>query len=87
MTYLRIDRAILAQPGVMFATGVGYANNAETTTLADAVQRNLIDFHALYDWTDWNDPVAQDKRHAAEMCEILIPDYVVAGFIWNLPNG
>lgn len=87
LMYLRIDRAILAQPGVMFATGVGYANNAETTTLADAVQGNLIDFHALYDWTDWNDPVAQDKRHAAEMCEILIPDYVAAGFIRNLPNG
>lgn len=87
LTYLRIDRAILAQPGVMFATGVGYANNAETTTLADAVARNLIDYHALYNWTNWADAEAQAKRHAAEMCEILIPEQVAVAFIRNLPNG
>jgi hypothetical protein len=87
LTYLRIDRTILAQPGVMFATGVGHANNAETTTLDDAVARNLIDYHALYDWTDWADAEAQAKRHAAEMCEILIPDHVAVALIRNLPNG
>ena len=87
LTYLRIDRTILGQPDVMFATGVGYANNAETTTLADAVERNLIDYHALYDWTDWNDPEAQEKRHAAEMCEILVPGHVAVAFIRNMPNG
>jgi hypothetical protein len=64
LIYLQIDRAILHQPGIMFATGVGYANNAETVTLAEAVERNLIDFKALYAWTDWSDPEAQAKRHA-----------------------
>jgi hypothetical protein len=39
LIYLRIDRAILHQPGIMFATGVGYASNAETVTLAEAVER------------------------------------------------
>lgn len=87
LTYLAIDRAILYQPGVMFSSGVGYANNAEIVSLADAQQRNLIDFHALYDWTDWADPEAQAKRHAAEMCEILVPDYIALPFIKNLPNG
>lgn len=43
LIYLQIDRAILHQPDIMFATGVGYANNAETVTLAEAVERNLID--------------------------------------------
>lgn len=87
LIYLRIDRAILYQPGVMFATGVGYANNAETVTLQQAVERELIDFHTLYMWTDWRDPDAQSRRRAAELCEILVPDYVALTFIRNLPNG
>ncbi|SRR5713101_7692482 len=87
LIYLRIDRAILYQPGVMFATGVGYANDAGTVTLAEAVERNLIDYQALYTWTDWNDAEAQRKRRAAELCEILVPDYVPSVFIRNLPNG
>ena len=87
LIYLTIDRAILYQPGVMFATGVGYANDAKTVTLAEAVERNLIDYQALYTWTDWNDPDAQRKRRAAELCEILVPDYVPSAFIRNLPNG
>jgi hypothetical protein len=87
LIYLRIDRAVLYQPGVMFATGVGYANNAETVSLAEAVDRELIDFNALYSWTDWKDPEAQAKRHAAELSEILVPDCVAAAFIRNLPNG
>lgn len=87
LIYLQIDRAILHQPDIMFATGVGYANNAETVTLAEAVERNLIDFRALYAWTDWSNPEAQAKRHAAELCEILVPNYVATAFIRNLPNG
>jgi hypothetical protein len=87
LMYLAIDRAILYQPGVMFSTGVGYANNAEIVTLAVAVERNLIDYHALYDWTNWADAEAQGKRHAAEMREILVPEYVALPFIKNLPNG
>jgi hypothetical protein len=87
LTYLRIDCAILYQPGVMFATGVGYANDAQTVTLAVAVERNLIDYQALYTWTNWNEPEAQRRRRAAELCEILVPDYVPSAFIRNLPNG
>jgi hypothetical protein len=87
LIYLKIDRAILYQPGVMFATGVGYANNAETVTLEEATRRNLIDFQALYAWTDWNDSEAQKKRRASELCEILVPDYVPLTFIRNMPNG
>jgi len=74
LIYLQIDRAIRHQPDIMFATGVGYANNAEMVTLAEAVERNLIDFRALYAWTDWRDPETQAKRRAAELCEILVPN-------------
>ena len=37
------------------------------------MERNLIDHHALYDWTNWADAEVQAKRHVAEMCEILDP--------------
>jgi hypothetical protein len=87
LCYLKIDRAILHQPGIRFATGVGYANNAETMPLEEAVARNLIDFQVLYTWMDWRDPEVQQKRRAAELCEILVPDYVPMTFIRNFPNG
>jgi len=85
--YLKIDRAILYQPGVQFATGVGYANNARTVPLSQAVEENLIDFQILYTFNPWGDPVVQRRRRAAELCEILVPDYVPMAFIRNMPNG
>ncbi|MEZ5404103.1 MAG: DarT ssDNA thymidine ADP-ribosyltransferase family protein [Bryobacteraceae bacterium] len=85
--YLKIDRAVLYAPGVKFATGVVYATGTEIVDLAEAVERNLIDFHALYNWTDWRDPQAQAARRAAELCEILVPDYIPLSYIRNLPNG
>jgi hypothetical protein len=85
--YLKIDRAVLYTPGVKFATGVVYANGTEIVDLAEAVERKLINFHSLYDWTPWTDPVAQANRRAAELCEILIPDYVPLSYIRNFPNG
>ena len=87
LIYLRIDRAVLHQPDVMFSTGVAYANNAEVVTLAEAVERKLIDFDVLYSWMDWRDPEIQRRRRAAELCEILAPDYVALKFIKNMPNG
>lgn len=87
LIYLKIDRSVLYTPGVKFATGVVYANDTEIVDLAEAVERKLINFHALYDWTDWRDPQAQANRRAAELCEILIPDYVPMAYIRNFPNG
>jgi hypothetical protein len=87
LIYLKIDRAILYQPDVMFSTGVGYANNAEVVTLAEAVERQLIDFEVLYTRMDWRVPEIQSRRRSAELCEILVPDYVAITFIKNMPNG
>ena len=78
---------MLYTPGVKFATGVVYANGTEIVDLAEAVERKLINFHSRYDWTDWRDPQAQAARRAAELCEILVPDYVPMEYIKNFPNG
>jgi hypothetical protein len=85
--YLKIDRAILYQPGVLFATGVGYANGVSTAPVADAAAQNLIDFQVLYTYMPWADPQVQARRRAAELCEVLVPDYVAMTFIRNFPNG
>jgi hypothetical protein len=87
LIYLRIDRAVLHQPDVMFSTGVAYARGVEVVTLAEAVERKLIDFDVLYSWMDWRDPEIQQRRRAAELCEILVPDYVDLKFIKNMPDG
>ena len=87
LVYLEIDRAILHQPGVKFATGIAYAQDVETVMLNEAVERSLIDVQSLYSWTDWKDPEAQRRRRSAELCEILIPDYIPMAFIRNIPHG
>ncbi len=85
--YLKIDRAALYTPGVKFATGVVYANGTQIVPLEQAVEEKLIDFHYLYDWTNWKDPSEQAKRRTAELCEILVPDFVPMAYIRNFPNG
>jgi len=85
--YLEIDRAILYQPGVQFSTGVGYAHGVETVSIEEARDRELIDYQVLYTFMPWGDPEVRPRRRAAELCEILVPDYVPMLFFRNFPNG
>ncbi len=85
--YLKIDRAILYQPGVQFATGVGYASGVETISIEEARDRDMIDYQVLYTFMPWGDPEVKPRRRAAELCEILVPDYIPMTFIRNFPNG
>ena len=87
LTYLEIDRAIIYLEGVRFATGVAYAQGVETVSIEEARDRKLIDFQVLYTYMPWGDPEVQARRRTAELCEILIPDYVPMTFIRNFPNG
>lgn len=87
LLYLQIDRTILNQPEVLFSTGVGYASGVRTVTLQEACEQNLIDFPILYQWFDWRVPEINHRRQAAELCEVLVPDYVPMSFIRNFPNG
>jgi ssDNA thymidine ADP-ribosyltransferase DarT-like protein len=84
LKYLRIDRAVLDQEGVRFATGVGYAHGVDIFPIADA--KGKIDYEVLYNYMPWGDPAVQARRRAAELCEILVPDYVPLKLITNLPN-
>lgn len=85
--YLKINRAILYQEGVLFSTGVGYAQGVETVPIEEAVEREMIDFTVLYSYMWWGDPTVQARRRAAELCEILVPDYVPMDFIIDFPHG
>lgn len=87
LVYLKIDRAILYQDGVRFSTGVAYAQGVQTFTVEEARDGNMIDYQVLYTFMPWGDPVVKPRRRAAELCEILVPDYVSMKFIRNFPNG
>jgi ssDNA thymidine ADP-ribosyltransferase, DarT len=85
--YLKIDPAILYQDGVRFSTGVANALGAQRFTIEEARQGNMIDYQVLYTYMPWSDPKVQSRRHASELCEILVPDYVSMKSIRNFPNG
>jgi hypothetical protein len=87
LTYLQISRDIVYEPDVMYSTGVAYAAGVEIVPLRDAIERGMVDFEVLYTFMPWRDPVVQQRRHAAELCEILVPDEVALTFIRNMPNG
>jgi hypothetical protein len=87
LVYLEIDRAILYQEGVMFSTGVAYAHGVQTYTIEEARDGNMIDYDVLYRYMRWDDPAVKPRRRAAELCEILVPDYISMQFLRNFPNG
>jgi hypothetical protein len=66
---------------------VAYAQGARTFTIEEARDGNMIDYQVLYTFMPWSDPVVKPRRRAAELCEILVPDYVPMTFIRNFPNG
>jgi hypothetical protein len=47
----------------------------------------MIDYQVLYTYMPWGDPAVKPRRRAAELCEILVPDYIPMTFIRNFPNG
>ena len=47
----------------------------------------MLDYHALYDRTNWSDPQEWQGRHAVEKYEILVPSGIESRFIKNMPNG
>ena len=87
LCYLRVDRAILYQDGVLFSTGVGYAQGVQTVPVEEANNEDMIDYQALYTYMPWDDPQVQARRKEAEMCEILVPDYIPMEFIKDFPDG
>ncbi len=87
LVYLHIDREILYEPEIKFATGVGYAKGVEIVSIDEACERRMIDYDVLYTYMPWGDPMVKPRRRAAELCEVLIPDHVPMRFIKKFSNG
>jgi ssDNA thymidine ADP-ribosyltransferase, DarT len=87
LIYLKVDRSILYEAGVRFSNGVAYAQGVQTFTIEETRDGNMIDFEVLYTFMPWGDPVVKPRRRAAELCEILVPDFLPMKFIKNFPNG
>jgi len=47
----------------------------------------MIDFQVLYTFMDWSVPEHWQRRQAAELCELLVPEHVAIDTIQNMPNG
>ena len=84
--FLLVDGDILRMDGVRYSPGVSNKSGIETCAIQDALAQ--IDFEVLYTWMPWTDPMIQERRKAAEKCEILIPDYVPMNYLEKyFPNG
>jgi hypothetical protein len=89
VVYLKIDRSILERAGVMFSRDVANSTNARPlVTVRDAFEGGMIDYDAI------NNKIGSrriqenyDRRVAAELSEILIPDIVEIDLIVDFPNG
>jgi hypothetical protein len=78
-SWIRVNRAVLDLPGVMYCPVVSNANDAQLIPIAEAA--TLLDYQALYGFLDWKTPEGQQRRTSAERCEILVPDYISIDFL------
>src|ERR1051325_10935876 len=89
VVYLKIDRSILERDGVQFSRDVANSNNARPLmTVREAAESGMIDYDAI------NNKIGSrliqenyDRRVAAELTEILVPDLVEIDLIIDFPNG
>lgn len=89
VVYLKIDRSILERDGVMFSRDVANSKNARPlVTVHEACEAGMIDYDAI------NNKIGSrlikenyDRRVAAELSEILVPDLVEIDLIIDFPNG
>lgn len=87
-TWLWIDPAVLELEGVMFSNGVSNKSGMEIVSIAEAVEKELIDFEVLYTRTNWRDPTIKARLDHAEKCEVLILHHLPLEFFEKyLPNG
>ena len=85
-SWLYIRPQVLEIPGALFCPGVSNKSGMTTHSLQEAAQ--MIDYQVLYTRTNWSDPDIQSRLHDAELCEILIPDFVpFQYFAEYFPNG
>jgi hypothetical protein len=89
VVYLKIDRSILERDGVMFSRDVANSNNARPlVTVREACEGGMIDYDAITNKI--GSRLIQenyDRRVAAELSEILVPDLVEMDLIIDFPNG
>jgi hypothetical protein len=68
--------------GVRCALEISNKRGAKILSLEEACQS--IDFEVLYERTDWNNDVIQDRLQTAEKYELLVPKVVPLALISGL---
>lgn len=83
--FLQVHPSVLQWSGVRFCPGMANTNNIKFYSIDEA--RGMIDYEALYSYTDWRDPDVQQRLQVVEKYEILIPKKIPLALIRNLPSG
>ena len=85
-SWLYIKPSVLELKGVLFCPGVSNKSGMTTHPISEAA--TMIDYEVLYTRTNWSDPAIQARLHDAELCEILVPNFVpFKYFAEYFPNG
>jgi hypothetical protein len=87
VVYVHVRPSVLEKPGVLFVPGMANTTGIAMYPIAEAFERELIDFEVLYTRTNWKDPEIQARRQTAEKYEILVPNFIPLEDILYLPNG
>lgn len=83
--YLAISPEVLKIKETLVAFGIANSNNVEILPIEDAIMK--LDTEVIYDYTDWSDPLIQQRLRAAKKIEILVKNCVPLGLIAGFFNG
>jgi hypothetical protein len=81
-TFLRVRPEIMRLEGVMMTAEV--ANKSGVAPCSPNELLGSLDLEVIYGRTDWKLPEIRERRKAAKLYEILIPEHVPAAMILNL---
>jgi len=72
--FLKINCKVLMFDEIRFTQDVSNKRGVSFLTLDEAC--DALDFEAVYEHTDWKDPLIKQRRLAAKKYELLIPNYI-----------
>ena len=73
---LEICPEILLCDGVIFTDGVANSNDVPRMPIAEAIEKEKIDYKVIYEYTDWSVKEINDRLQLARKTEILVPKCV-----------
>ena len=83
--WLKISIEVLDVPGVFYTMDVSNKTGVSLLTAGEAIK--MLDFEVLFSYTNWADPIIQNRRKDALKSEVLIPTSIPSNMILEIKNG